>query len=148
MNDMTFIIPFLLRAKAATYAGKGPEGKSSRPLSHDLSYAEGEIAYLDTYLGGSHFAGEEAVWHWGEPVWSMNYVGRVTGEPFSGDFLKAALRHGTPDMPYRGPAQYREGDYEYRCAVKGDFAWFEGREAIAYQGRIIYECRFHGGCIR
>lgn len=144
----TELIAFLLRAKRATYAGKGAESPSSRPASHDLHYAEGELAYIDTYLGGSHFAGEEALWRSGVPIWSMNYVGRVTGEPFSGDFLKDALRHGTADMPYRGPAEYAEGDYLYRCAVEGSFEWFSGIETITLQGRRVYECRFHGGSIK
>jgi hypothetical protein len=32
------IIPFLCKAKKATYAGKGPEKIPSRPGSHDLQY--------------------------------------------------------------------------------------------------------------
>ena len=141
------LIPFLLRAKRATYAGKGPETASSRPGSHDLAYQEGDLLYIDSYLGGSRFAGEEALWVQGVPVWSMNYAGRVTGEGFSGDFLKEALRHVTPDMPYRGPARYVSGDLAYTCEVTGDFAWFQGYERITQEGRDIYECHFHGGLI-
>lgn len=142
------IIPFLLRAKKATYAGKGPETTPTRPGSHDLAFREGNLLYLDSYLGGERFAGEEAVWADGAPVWSMNYAGRVTGQPFSGDFLKEALLHAPADMPYRGPALYESGDYAYRCEVAGDFAWFQGRERIAFRGQEIYECFFHGGLIR
>ena len=147
-EEVAALVDFLLRAKRATYAGKGPEAASSRPLSHDLHYAEGDLAYIDSYLGGERFAGEEAVWREGTPVWGMNYVGRVTGEGFSGDFLKAALQHGTPDLPYRGPKEYREGDYAYHCSVTGEFAWFRGTETITCRGRTVYECLFHGGSIR
>ena len=56
------VIEFLMRAKRATYAGKGAETVPSRPESHDLEYREGELRYIDTYLGGAQFAGEEAVW--------------------------------------------------------------------------------------
>ncbi len=87
------IVDFLIRAKRATYAGKGAETAPSRPGSHDLVYREGELMYYDTYLGGLRFAGEEALWISGAPYWSMNYAGRVTGAPFSGDFLKEALLH-------------------------------------------------------
>ena len=141
-------IAFLLRAKRATYAGKGAESPSSRPQSHDLHYSEGKLTYIDSYLGGSHFAGEEALGEDSQPVWSMNYIGRVTGAPFSGDFLKAALLHVQEDSPYRGPAFYQEGDYAYACQTEGDFAWFAGHETITYQGQCIYEARFHGGLIR
>ena len=56
------IISFLIRAKQATYAGKGAETVSSRVKSHDLVYREEDYVYYDTYLGGDKFAGEEALW--------------------------------------------------------------------------------------
>ena len=94
-TDRTELINFLIKAKQKTYAGHGAEVAPSRPASHDLKYEEktpaGELLYIDTYLGGKDFAGEEALWRNSTPLWSMNYYGRVTGEPFSGDFLKAAL---------------------------------------------------------
>ena len=142
------IITFLIRAKQATYAGKGAETTASRIGSHDLVYREGELMYYDTYLGGERFAGEEALWISGVPCWSMNYVGRVTGSPFSGDFLKEALLHVPEQMPYRGPEKYVNGDYTYDCSVEGSFDWFQGKETIRYREEIIYECFFHGGLIR
>ena len=142
------IITFLIRAKQATYAWKGAETTASRIGSHDLVYREGELMYYDTYLGGERFAGEEALWISGVPCWSMNYIGRVTGSPFSGDFLKEALLHVPEQMPYRGPEKYVNGDYSYDCSVEGSFDWFQGKETIRYREEIIYECFFHGGLIR
>ena len=142
------IVDFLIRAKRATYAGKGAETDSSRTGSHDLVFREGDLMYYDTYLGGEKFAGEEALWIADIPKWSMNYIGRVTGENFSGDFLKEALLRVPEEEPYRGPRLYREGDYTYRCAVDGGFDWFQGKETIDYRGEQIYECFFHGGLIR
>ena len=142
------IVDFLIRAKRATYAGKGAETASSRIASHDLVYREGDLMYYDTYLGGEKFAGEEALWIADVPYWSMNYVGRVTGAPFSGDFLKEALLHVPEDAPYRGLAYYENGDYAYSCSVEGEFDWFQGKESITYQSRLIYECYFHGGMIQ
>lgn len=142
------IIAFLLRAKRKTYAGKGAESPSSRPGSHDLQYQEGDLTYIDTYLGGERFAGEEALWIGGKPVWSMNYAGRVTGEQFSGDFLKEALLLAPEAAPFRGPEQYARDGYVYRCAHTGDTAWFQGRETISLNGWEIYECFYHGGTIR
>lgn len=142
------LISFLIRAKKATYAGKGAETTSTRPESHDLIYREDEYMYYDTYLGGERFAGEEALWIREKPYWSMNYAGRVTGSPFSGDFLKEALFHVPEDLPFRGPEEYVNGDYTYKCQVTGDFDWFQGDETILFQGKIIYECYFHGGLIR
>ena len=141
------LIAFLIRAKRATYAGKGAESAPSRPQFHDLRYAEGDLLYIDTYLGGRKFAGEEALWIGQRPVWSMNYAGRVLGENFSGDFLKAALLRVPEDMPFRGPMLLAGGLYVYRCFPEGTFEWFQGMETIEYKEQLIYECFFHGGLI-
>lgn len=84
---MKDIIEFLIKAKKSTYAGKGSETVSTRPNSHDLIYQEDNYMYYDTYLGGEQFSGEEALWIDNIPFWSMNYMGRVIGDNFSGDFL-------------------------------------------------------------
>lgn len=141
------IIEFLIRAKKATYAGKGAETAPSRAGSHDLVYQEGDLKYYDTYLGGEKFAGEEALWIVNVPYWSMNYAGRVTGDNFSGDFLKEALLLVPYEIPYRGPLAYSSGLYTYRSEVNGLFDWFQGREEILYKGEKIYECVYHGGLI-
>lgn len=146
--DRAALIDFLIRAKQKTYAGKGAEEAPSRPFSHDLKYAEGVLCYLDTYLGGDRFAGEEALWENGKPIWSMNYAGQVTGQLFSGDFLKEALLHVPKTMPYRGPERYENGDYLYTCTVQGDFDWFQGCETISFRGEKIYDCYFHGTSLR
>ena len=141
------LVEFLIKAKKATYAGKGAETTSSRVKSHDLIFEEGDYMYYDTYFGGPKFAGEEALWIKGEPYWSMNYIGRVTGDNFSGDFLKEALLRVPEDKPFRGPEEFTEGDYRYTCAIDGDYTWFIGHEEIFYKDKQIYECRFHGGVI-
>lgn len=145
---MKSVTEFLIRAKKATYAGKGGEKESSRPASHDLEYCEGNLLYYDSYLGGEKFAGEEALWKDGNPFWSMNYIGRVIGENFSGDFLKEALLRVPYEMPFRGPEEYADGKYTYKCTVNGNFEWFQGREVIMYDSVEIYECIFHGGTIK
>ena len=142
------MIEFLIKAKKCTYAAHAKEeGAPSRPMSHNIKYEEGSYLYIDSYLGGSKFAGEEAVWHKGEPVWAMNYAGCVMAEPFEGDFLKEALMRVSKDKPFRGPAVYANGDYRYHCAVNGGVGWFQGYEEIFYQDKKVYECYFHGGKI-
>ena len=141
------LVEFLIRAKKATYAGKGAETISSREKSHDLTYRDGDYMYYDTYLGSVRFAGEEALWIKNTPFWSMNYIGRVIGSPFSGDFLKEALLRVPEDKPFRGPETYSNGDYTYHCETEGTFGWFHGKETICYKGSQIYECIFHGGLV-
>ena len=147
--DIQKLTEFLLLAKKNTYAAAENQTKSSRTNSHDFCYEDQNgYSYYDTYLGGECFAGEEAVWFHEQPVWSMNYVGRVIGENFNGDFLKEALMAVPEEKPFRGPEIYTKGDYHYHCKVDGGFVWFQGYEEIFYRDEKIYECHFHGGIIR
>lgn len=150
------LIPFLLRAKRASYAsGNAPSTPvaSSRQASHDLAYQEGPWTYLDTYLGGFSFIGEEAVWKDGRPAWGMNYYGTMTtnaADPIPEgffDFLKHALREVSVEAPYRGPAFLEEGRFTYRCHWEGSPSRYRGEESISCDGQVIYTLDFHGGVI-
>ena len=147
-NDPEPIIEFLCEAKRNTYAAKGMEIEPSRLKSHDLQYKNGKMMYLDTYLGGEKFSGEEALWISEIPIWAMNYTGRVLSESFSGDFLKECLSLVSPETPYRGPVLHSHGDYTYHCKTDGEFSWFSGFEEIYYRNQKVYECMYHGGEIR
>lgn len=142
------LIDFLVIAKRKTYAAKGAECPPSRPSSHDLQYEEGSLLYLDTYIGGECFSGEEAVWKNSIPIYAMNYSGRVTSSNFNSDFLKAALLAVPREKPFRGPALYQENDYFYNCKVCGDLKWYQGYEEIYYKDLQVYECYFHGGIVK
>ena len=147
-TDLNEIIKFRLEANVNTYAAFMNEVESTRLDSHDFRYENGDYTYHDTYVGGEQFAGEEAVWKKGKSVYAMNYMGRVLGKEFSGNFLKDALRHADMKMPYRGPEYYEDGEYRYKCAVNGDFSWFQGYEEIYWKEEKVYECYFHGGTTR
>lgn len=104
--------------------------------------------YIDTYIGGEKFAGEEALWENGSPYWAMNYCGRIIANGFSGDFLKEALSNVPLNMLYRGPSQYKKGNFAYWCSVDGSFEWFIGHEEIYVGNDKVYECMFHGGFVK
>ena len=141
------IITFLIKAKRVTYAGKGSETKASRPNSHDFEYQDGDLRYIDTYIGDQKFAVEEALWNNNKPFWAMNYCGRTLSDEFEGNFLKEALYNVSEDNPFRGPVKFKKGDFEYRCTISGDFTWFNGVEKIYEEGKKVYECGFHCGLI-
>jgi len=146
------IVDFIVEAKKNTYANVKQYEAAKRPStrlgSKDLAYEKGDFKYWDTYVGSSHFSGAEVVWHKEMPVWSMNYVGRLLeGQP-DWSFLSDALAQVEGDMPYRGPAIYRNGKYTYVNRAAGTFDWFEGVEQIYYQDELIYELKYHGGMIR
>lgn len=144
-SDFEELVAFRLEANVHTYAAYMNEVDSTRLDSHDFSYRSGPYTYHDTYVGGEQFAGEEAIWYQGKAQYAMNYMGRVLGQQFSGDFLKEALRKADRKMPYRGPEYYQAGEYTYKCSVAGDFAWFQGCEEIYCGEKKVYECYFHGG---
>jgi len=150
IENLSELVQFLIEAKQKAYAGEGQHAASSRPASIDLPYQRGDYTYLDTYLGGFRFIGEEAVWHKGQPVWGMNYYGWMLVEAVPegfGHFLKQALLKVTAEAPYRGPAVFKDGDFEYRASWDGMQERFEGRERISLAGRPVYELVFHGGSI-
>lgn len=147
--DIDKIITFLLLAKKNTYAADQNQTTSSKTNSHDFCYKdENGFTYHDSYLGGECFAGEENVWLYEKPVWSMNYAGRILDEHFNSNFLKEVLMAVPEELPFRGPEIYTKGDYHYHCKVDGEFIWFQGYEEIFYVNQKIYECYFHGGVIR
>ncbi len=140
-------LDFLLRAKRMTYAGGGTQSLPSRPGARDLRYTEGELTFLDSLMGGRHFAGEAILWRGNTPFWVMHYAGRVLGEGFSVSFLYECLRMSSRDYPCRGPRMHSSGGDTYRCATSGGPNWFSGQELIEREGVILYECNFHGGVI-
>lgn len=147
-GDRAELIAFRLRAARCTYAAWMNQAEATRLDSHDFHYEEGPYCYHDTYVGGQQFDGQEAIWKNGRAVYAMNYLGRVLGETFSGNFLKEALRHASEEMPFRGPAEYQSGEYRYKCQVTGDVAWFQGQEEIWCRDEKVFECLFHGGLMK
>ena len=149
-EELASMIPFLVRAKRQTYAAGTLPGGSSRPSSHDLPYREGDWLYIDTYLGGIHVIGEEAVWLVDRPVWGMNYYGWMLvdeiPEGFSA-FLKEALLQVPEQAPYRGPQDFSVGLFAYACRWEGEVGCFRGDESILYKDAVIYRLNSHGGRI-
>ena len=143
------IIQFLILAKKNTYAGNALEEQvSTRPKSHDLIYKNGKFKYIDTYIGGEQFIGEEAVFIDNEPIWAMNYNGIEINEKFSSNFLKQALSTVNAKMPYRGQSKFQDGDYTYICEINGKFEYFNGKEIMYFQDEKVYECNFSGGIVK
>lgn len=99
--DIHNVISFLVYAKRNTYPSGTNKVQSSRTNSNDFSYEDAPYKYYDTYLGGEKFSGEEAIWLYDNPIWSMNYSGRVLSDTFNNNFLKEALAQVSVNFPYR-----------------------------------------------
>ncbi len=144
---------FIVRAKAATYMGGGQPSLSHRPGSHDLEFHDGAFAYLDSYFGGTDFLGQEVVYFEGQPVWAMNYYGRIL-EPTritaseAGQILQQSLREMYKEGRFLGGFQYTIGNSTYVDTSEGDLRSFIARESILRDGVKVYELVYHGGLIK
>ena len=81
----------------------------------------------------------------------MTYYGWVA-ESVSGfqevyGVLQKALSLIAEDKPFRGPAEYREGDFIYRNLSTGEIENFFGEETISHAGKEIYKTKYIGGFV-
>ncbi len=147
---------FLCAAKQATYAAGGDSTRVQAVLrgAHQLEYREGALLYRDIYYGGNFFAGQETIHFSAAPFWAMTYAGGinegVNPQDYPGiyDFLKAALRSIPVEAPYRGPAEFTEGDFKYTNRILGKLTRFSGVEIIQFQQVPVYQLHYSGGQLR
>jgi len=151
--DIEALQAFIVRAKAATYVGNGEHTPPCRTGSHDLRFREGEWAYHDSYFGGTDFIGEEVVYLAGEPVWAMNYYGRILRDDLltaaqAGQMIKASLSQMYRQGRFLGGFEHTEDDLTYIDASEGNADSFRGCELIRREQEVVYELLYHGGLIR
>ena len=144
---------FIVRAKAATYAGSGQKLLSYRPGSHDLQFFDGDWAYHDSYLGESDFMGEEIVYYQRQVVWGMNYFGYLLQpDRFSsaqaGHVIKVSLTRLYQEGRFLGGFEHTVDDLRYVDTNEGDVQLFHGKEWIEREGQIVYELLYHGGLVK
>lgn len=144
---------FIVKAKAATYVGGGVRSPSCRPGSHDLEFHGGAFSYLDSYFGGTDFVGQEVVTYEDEPVWAMNYYGRIL-EPAmitaaeAGRIIQESLSKMYEEGRFLGGFEHDTGNGVYVDTSQGDVASFTGREWITRGGVKVYELIYHGGLVK
>lgn len=153
--DTKELAQFLVRAKKLTYAGEGKEVTSQRPGFKELEYIEGKWSYRDSYSGFFSAPGQEVVRFDGIPVWSMSYNGGMKVE-YHNDifftekvfaFLKKVLYMVEESMPYRGPKNFEDGDFNYINEVEGDVTNFKGHEKIMLKKKEVFSQDYFGGLI-
>ncbi|MBH5335695.1 hypothetical protein IHE55_13170 [Streptomyces pactum] len=141
---------FIVRAKAATYAGGGGRVASVRTASHDLEYREGELVYRDSYFGGTDFLGQETVHFADRPIWGMNYYGYLLTDDIdavtAGEVITAALTELYRQGRFLGGFRHTVNGYRYEDETQGDVTRFSGIEHIrTADDTRAYELRYHGG---
>ncbi len=155
MQDLSLeqLEAFIVKAKAATYVGGEEKSPSCRPGSLDLQFRDGDFAYLDSYFGSADFIGEEVVYFKGEPVWAMNYYGRILKPDMieaaeTGGIIQQSLSAMYQEGRFLGGFEYDTGDGVYTDTSEGDVTAFTGKEWITREGIIVYDLVYHGGLIK
>lgn len=151
--DLTALHSFIVRAKAATYAGDGQRLLPYRLGSHDLQFQDGPWAYHDSYVGESDFMGQELVYFETRVIWGMNYFGRIIQpgritSAQAGQIIKKSLSQLYREGRFLGGYEYHRPPYIYIDTNQGDPSWFQGREYITLEGEPVYELVYHGGLIK
>lgn len=138
---------FIVEANLATWAGDGKEVPAQRPGYKELEYASPDGKWLlhDSYAGYFRAPGMTTVYYKGIPAWTMKYGGHGQTEGYEDgakqtfEFLKEALRKVTPELPFRGPKEYVNGNKRY------EFEMLEGtiedglwRERIIEEGALTF----------
>ncbi len=143
---------FIVRAKMATYVGKGQFAAPSRPGAKDLIFEEGHWQYRDSYFGGTDFLGQEVVWLQGEAIWAMNYHGYILrSDLIDGEKAAQTIRPALSQMYASGRflGGYRwvgpHGVYEDESV--GNVERFKGRERILVGDVEGYALDYSGGLI-
>lgn len=144
---------FIVEAKSKTYVGGGRAHAPSRVGSRDIGYQRDQWRYLDSYFGGTDFAGQETVWLEDDTRWAMNYFGRVIRPDLidaerAGIVIKAALETMYREKRhFLGGMEYRHAYGYYIDSSRGDTGHFSGREVIFVDGDEAYELDYRGGLI-
>ena len=139
----TYAAPKEIRKKSKMQVPFLPEHKCYH-FPNDGTTING-FEYFDGYAGSEWAPGREVVLFQQVPVWAMSYQGKHN-ENFSSDFfqnqafpfLKKALTNMDEKMPFRGPAEFTEGDFQYTFKINGDYSYFTGREAITHKGIEVF----------
>lgn len=148
---MALLRQFLIDSNKAGYAGgeekkwiKEPDGSTTIPFEKGLWRSH------DNFFGGEPYGGRTIVFYEGKPCWMMVYYGRVAegveNHPVY-EVLKNALTQMPEEYPYRGPREYKEGEYIYTNIWNGELDRFIGEEQIKQNGKMIYKANYIGGLV-
>lgn len=144
---------FIVESKAAAYVGGGSFLPPSRTNSHDVGFQRGKWRYLDSYFGGTDFIGQETVWLAEQPVWAMNYYGRILRADLidanvAGQVIKQALAEMYLQGRFLGGFNWRRAAHSYEDHNTGDVNSFSGRERIIISQVEVYCLEYHGGLVK
>jgi hypothetical protein len=142
---------FLIDSNNAGYAG-GEEKKWIKESdgSTTIPFEKGLWKSHDNFFGGEPYGGRLIVSYEGKPYWIMVYYGWVkpgveTNSVYG--VLRGALKQMPFDYPFRGPKEYKEGEYLYTNSWNGVIDQYNGEEKIMQGDKLIYKANYIGGLV-
>lgn len=142
---------FLVDSNKAGYAG-GEEKKWIKELDNSttIPFEKGSWKSHDNFFGGEPYGGRTVVFYEGKPYWIMVYYGwveeGVEANPVYG-VLRNALMKMPEEYPFRGPEEYKEGEFTYTNSWDGEVDRFSGEEQITQGDKLIYTAGYLGGLV-
>lgn len=125
--------------------------KKEKNGSRTITFEDGDWSMEDNFFGGEPYGGQQVVFYKEKPHWLCVYYGRVHDTELSPDvvydFLREALQYPEEGKPYRGPANYKKDNLEYRNKISGDADNLFGEEEILDKGKQIYWAKYMGGLV-
>jgi hypothetical protein len=146
---------FIVEANKNAWAAGTGKVQTRLKDGKSLSYARGDWELEDDYTGYFSAPGMTRVLYKGRTTWSMAYFGpgQTTGQEalvkptFS--FLKEALMLVAPEMPFRGPSEYKNGEWRYTFRLsRGDITDFLGNESVYNKDTLMFAQTIGGGLVR
>lgn len=149
--DKDLLRQFLIDSNKAGYA-TGEEKKWIKELdgSTTIPFEKGEFRSHDNFFGGEPYGGRVVVFYKDKPVWIMVYYGWVaqgveTDPVYT--VLRNALKNMPEDAPFRGPKEFKDGEFTYTNNWNGDIKKYSGKEQITQGDRVVYMANYLGGLI-
>lgn len=153
--DFGKLYDFIKKAGRSTYATSGVESvKYDKNGFKELSFAEGDYSYKDTYTGFFRSRGIEIVSYKNKPLWVASYGGGMMKEDVdfamqTFSFLKKAfLTDEAGFQTFRGPHQLQKGTWRYTYKQEGDIKEFHGHEVIYFENKLVFFHRIIGGLVK
>ena len=137
---------FIVEANKNTWAADGAEVIPEIPDYKHLEYKKGLWRLKDRYTGYFRAPGHTTVYYKERSAWTMSYGGPGQTKGYEGqakttfDFLKSSLMRVTPDLPFRGPKKYSEGNKTYKFEmIEGDITDGLWKEKITEDGVLTFK---------
>ncbi len=142
---------FLIDANQAGYAsGDEKEWVKQPDGSTTINFSKEDFRLDDNFFGGEPYGGRLVVFHKDKPFWMMVYYGLVLeGVDVNTVYsvLRNALKLMSEDAPYRGPREYKEGEFVYLNNWIGEIDNYSGQEEILHSKKVVYKANYLGGLV-